>query len=298
MATSADDVLGALRGEAAVDSSGSFTLDQARAQATLQRFQLPSADHFLLPLVICAVTGKADSFSYFQHHRQRVVEISGLALGSEPLLELALLTAARKGGVKGASWNGCSGTFFQGASTQPLQDAPWERALVKTRLLFTLPGQTLLKVLRWVAGVGQARDPVAEVLKSYASYSPIPIRLNGRQINLERQGHWKHLTILNRPPLHLRPITSMRQVNLDQALPFAGYLGTGVGGGGVLVIVDGLLYPLDLPEAPEDFRAILWHSGLERDLSLLKLRENEKLHLFRRQLLELGRASCGPARPR
>lgn len=276
-----------------MDSSGAFTVDQARAQATLQRFQLPSADHFVLPLVLCAVAGKADSFSYFHQQGQRVVEIGGLALGSGPLLELALLTAVRRGGVEGFSWDGRSGTRFRASAREPLQEAPWEPGLVKTRLLFTFPSDRLVRLLRWVAGVGQASDPVAEVLKAYARYSPIPIRVNGRQINLERQGHWKHLTILNRPPLHLRPITSMRQVSLDKDVPFAGYLGTGVGGGGVLVIVDGLLYPLDLPEAPEDFRAIVWHSGLERDLSLLKLRENEELQLFRRQLLEICREACG-----
>lgn len=31
----------------------------------LQRFQLPSAHHYVLPLVACAVARGADSFAYF-----------------------------------------------------------------------------------------------------------------------------------------------------------------------------------------------------------------------------------------
>ncbi len=50
-----------------------------------------------------------------------------------------------------------------------------------------------------------------------------------------------------------------------------------MGGGGALETAD--LGP--------EFRAILWHPGLQRDLSLLKLVENGGLHIFRRQLKQI-----------
>lgn len=298
MATSADDYLGGLRGEAAVDSSGTFSLDLAKSRRTLQRFQLPSADHYILPLVVCAVAGGADSLSFYQQHRHRVVDMGGLTVDLAPggYLELALLTALRRGGTQasGATWNGSSGSALRVDPGQiritPLDHPPWDPPLVMTRLIFTPPNpleKRLLGVARWMAGMGPESDPTAELLKAYSRYSPVPIRLHGRQINLERQGHWKLLAVLNRPPLPLRPLTALRQLELQKDLPFAGYLGLGVGGGGVLLVVDGLLYPLELPHAPEDFRAILWHSGLQRDLSMLKLRENEELQNLRRQLAEI-----------
>lgn len=302
MAISADDYLDSLRGEAIADSSGSFSLDLEKARATLQRFQLPSPDHFVLPLVICAVAGGADSLSYYHHQQSVVVDLGGLAVRFEDrskaraYLELALLTALRRAGTKvvGASWDGSAGFEFQDAQRQlqirSLELPPWEQDQVRTRLILTPAdpvGRWLVGAARWLAGLGQESEPAAQLLKSYSRYSPVPIRLQGRQINLERQGHWKLLTILNQPPLNLRPLTSLRQLSVQQELPFAGYLGSGVDGGGVLVIVDGLLYPMTLPGMPEDFRAILWHSGLPRDLSLLNLSEGEELESFRRQILGL-----------
>lgn len=273
-----------------LDSAGAFTIDLERAQATLQRFQLDSAYHYILPLVACAVAGGADSLSVFSDHQRRIVDLGGLAVdlsGGGPALSYlhsALAAANRLADVFGETWNGQTGARFRMVGGQLrviplLQEGP-----VKTRIVLTptRPWENrLFGAARWLAGVGPAADPAAEILKAYTRYSPMPVRLNGCQLNLERQGHWKLLGVLNRPPLQLRPLTAMRQIALERDVPFAGYLGLGVGGGGGLVIVDGLLYPFELPG---ELRAILWHSGLQRDLSLLNLVKNEELAEFHQQL--------------
>lgn len=302
MATSADDYLGALQREAQVDSSGAFSVDLERARSTLQRFQLPSADHYVLPLVGCAVTGGADSLSFSCDQHRHIVDIGGLSIdfhAGGPVLNyllVALTTATRLAGREwfGETWDGRAGSQFSMKTGQlqvlPLTQSPWRPGSARTRLALTLPypwEDRLMGTARWLAGVGPASDPAAEVLKTYSRYCPVPLQLNSRQLNLERQGHWQQLVVLNRPPLQLRPLTAFRQTTLERDVPFAGYLGLGVGGGGMLVIVDGLLYTLKLPDAPPEFRAILWHSGLQRDLSLLQLVSNDELVKFRQQLSEI-----------
>ena len=303
LATSADDFLGSLQGEARIDSTGAFTIDLEQARAKLQRFQLPSADHYILPLVACAVVGGADSLSVFSDQHRRLVDLSGLAVELESggpasgYLHLGLATAGRLAGtdVYGEVWDGQAGCRFRVSQGQihkvSLSQPPWHGGAPKTRLVLSAahPWENRLAgAFRWLAGVGPARDLAGDLLKAYASYSPLPIRLNARQINLERQGHWRWLGTLNRPPLQLRPITALRHATLEREVPFSGYVGLGVGGGGVLVVVDGLLYSLEVPELPSEFRAILWHCGLQRDLSLLQLVENDELDRFRRQLSEVN----------
>lgn len=308
MATSADDYLGTLQGEAEIDSTGVFSIDLERAGATLQRFQLPSAYHYVLPLVACAVVGGAEGLSIFPARHSRVIDISGLAFdfqgGGAALgyLQLALATAARLADtqVLGESWDGRAGSRFRmwrgKLLYSPLVQPPWDGGLhQRTRLTLTpvqLWDRRLAGAARWLVGVGPASDPAAELLKAYSRYSPVPIRLDSRELNVVRQGHWKLLGVLNRPPLQLRPLTALRQIALEREVPFAGYLGQGVGGGGVLAIVDGLLYPVDLPGAHPEFRAIVWHSGLQRDLSLLKLVENDELQRFRQQLGQIVGEIC------
>ncbi|MBS2039214.1 hypothetical protein JST97_29795 [bacterium] len=285
-----------------LDSSGTFTLDRQRARDTLQRFQLPSAHHYVLPLVSCAVRGGADSLFYYRENQQHVVDIVSLALEPETpsevraFLELGLTTAERDPGqrISAASWDGQKGyelTVERGQLCfHPLQQPPWPNRSNKTRVVVSpmnLWPKRLAEAICWLAGVGRGSDPVARLIKDYSSYSPIPVRVQGSQINLERQGHWKQLGVLNSPPLHLRPIASLAQKTLSRQVPFSGYLGFGAGGGGALVVVDGLLYPLQFPEAPAEFRAILWHASLKRDLSLLKLVENQELQNFRIQLSEI-----------
>lgn len=260
----------------------------------MQRFQLPSPHHYVLPLVACAVAGGADSLSVYAEQHRRLVCLGGLGVDLESGYLQSALAAAQglaHTDVYGETWNGRSGSRFrvQGGRwlVTPL-DEP--QGSPRTRLVLTplYPWQDRISGgLRWLVGVGPASDPAGDLLKAYARYSPIPIRLNGRQLNLERQGHWKLLGTLNRPPLLLRPVTALRQVSVRREVPFAGYLGWGVGGGGALVVVDGLLYPLEVPGLPADFRAILWHSGLRRDLSLLKLVETEELAAFRETLGEI-----------
>ena len=293
VATSADDYLGSLQGEARIDSSGAFSLDLERSRDKLQRFQLPSAHHYVLPLVACAVARGADSFAYFCDERRRIVDLGGVAVELvDPYLQLALATAGRLSDtdVYGENWDGRTGLRFRVVQGQ-LRVLPLEiGGPTRTRLVLTSMHpwvNRLAGAVRWLAGVGPASEPAAELLKAYARYCPLPVRLNGRQLNLERQGHWKWLGVLNRPPLQLRPLTALRQTAHSHEVPFAGYLGLGVGGGGALVIVDGLLYPLEIPELGPEFRAILWHPGLQRDLSLLKLVENGGLHIFRRQLKQI-----------
>lgn len=316
MATSADDYLGSLRETASLESSGSFTLDTQKARETLQRFQLPSADHYLLPLVACAVSGGADSFSHYRKNQRWLSDLSGLAVDLESssqarsYLELALTTAARipEAIVSGASWDGEKGWQFglqRGQlSITPLSQAPWPNSTPQTRLGLQPPHPWLASLsgaVRWLAGLGPSPDRATQLLKAYARYSPLPIRLQGTQINLQRQGSWKLLALLNHPPLQLRPLGSLIQVSLQKDVSFSGYLGLGVGGGGALVVVDGLLYPLEIPEFPPDFRAVLWHKGLQRDLSLLKLVENQQLQQLRQELKELLQAittsQLGPRRP-
>lgn len=281
-----------------MDSSGTFTIDLERSRATLQRFQLASANHYVLPLVACAVAGGAESLSF----SRRGVDLEGLAVdlaGSSYLHSaLACLDRLVDVEVSGESWDGHTGSRFRLVRGQLEVTALAQASSVRTRLVLT-PTRALesrlLDAVRWVAGVGPARDPAEQLLRSYARYCPVPIRVNGRQFNLERQGHWKLLAVLNDPPLQLRPLGCLRQTRLVRDVPFAGYLGLGMGGGGALVIVDGLLYPLELPGAPADFRAILWHPDLQRDLSLLKLVKNEQLAEFCQQLGQIFaavRAGC------
>ncbi|MCW5872315.1 MAG: hypothetical protein KIS61_34005, partial [Candidatus Eremiobacteraeota bacterium] len=280
-------------------STGAFTLDLERSRATLQHFQLPSAYHYVLPLVACAVAGGADSLSIFSDQHRRIVDLDGLAVNLEgggavsSYLHAALAAAGRLAhtDVFGESRDGQAGFRFRLAGTQLLiSPLPEQQHSVRTRLILTPlhPWENrLFGAVRWLAGLGPAADPAAELLKAYSRYSSVPIRLNSRQLNLEWQGHWKLLGVLNRPPLQLRPQTALRQVTVCREVPFAGYLGLGVGGGGALVIVDGLLYPLDLPGASPEFRAILWHSALQRDLSMLRLVENQELERFRQTVVEI-----------
>lgn len=309
-----DEVVGALRQEASPDSAGVFTLDLQRARQKLQRFQLPSAHHYVLPMVACAVAGGASSVAYieFQHHY--MVELPGLAFdfaqcqaafaevgGSDALGYFTLAVQAAAGltgfNLVATTWTGQGGARIVMAGGRPqlsaLEERPWPEERKRTRLVLSpwlATGLKLDRFLRSLAGWPPAPDPALELLKAYCCYSPVPIHSSSRELTLTRQGRWRTLGVVNGQKLarRLPPLSVQRELPLaDPELPFAGYLGMGPGGGGVLVVVDGLLYPLPLEAPHPDFRAILWHSGLPRDLSLLKLVEGPALEEFRRQLLGL-----------
>lgn len=308
-----DEIVGALRQEGTSDSNGVFTLDLLKSAQKLQSFRLPSGYHYVLPMVGSAVLGGASSVSYLQSLDHNTLEIAGLAFDlsqcqaalAQPAgqdaagyLALAIQTALRlqlRYRVQAVTWNGESGVIIQSRKGKleatPLLTPPWDEQQKRTRLVLAarFPGNNLLDLCwRKLAGWPPARDPALELLQAYCCYSPVSIHTTARTLTLERQGRWSRLGVINAAQIPRKRPGSGIELNAD--VPFCGYLGWGPAGGGLLVIVDGLLYTVNLSsEIPEGetFRGILWHQNLPRDLSLLNLVQGPALQELEAQILSL-----------
>lgn len=308
-----DELLGGLGREATVESAGVFTLDRERALRTVQRFQLPGPQYCALAMVASAVVGGAKSVDYLHLHNRRTLNLNGLgfdfsqcdaALANDiqapslNYLTLALRSASRMTGqmVGAATWDGQSGALLKTVAGRlqatPLSEPPWEDWQARTRMdlapvtpWLAIAGRTV----RGLIGLPAEVDLVADVLKAYCCYSPVPVRVGGRELTITHQARWRVVTVVNgqRLPRVLKPLSVQSQLELEVDAPFCGYLGYGAGGGGLLVVVDGLLYTVDQVSPHSEFRGILWHQGLRRDLSLVQLVEDEALRLLREQVRAL-----------
>jgi len=159
------------------------------------------------------------------------------------------------------------------------------RSLVRPRRTWSEIGKGLAELL---SGLPLQDQEDLSLLRRYARYCPVPIVLQGQGFTLERQGRWDQVLTINPQRLKrtLKPLAGGEQRQQEADLPFYGYLGRSAQGGGLLVVVDGLIYPLAGPP-DEFFRGILWHDYLQRDLTLLNLVNDANLSQFTDQVAAL-----------
>ena len=317
MNSSLEGYLQSLSAEGEIDSEGVFTVDLSQGLNKMAQFQLPSPHHYVLRLVSVAALLKAKALDISGTSYQREFALEGEGFTAQEMrdlfasflsdssldcrvralrnLALAIYAAARLPGcvVSGNTWQGESGARWQleagRLSIQTLEQKSfrWIGTRVEVRLQRSL-GQLSKGLLQALSGYPLTTHEDIQLLRRYARYCQVPIILEGQNFTLERQGRWEKLLFVNQSRLlrHLKPLASGEQTQISLDYPFYGYLGKSPSGGGLMVVVDGLLYPVPQIEDPQ-FRGLLWHDHLQRDLTLLHLVQDDGLEQFLGQVRQL-----------
>lgn len=317
MSDPVESYLAQLQSEATTDSRGVFSVDLGRGLEKIGRFQLQSPHHAVLALVSCAVGLEGQRVEFFGQTEDRIFELSGAGFGHpemqrlfsaalageslegrrRALRNLALALQSSVSGpdliLSGTTSDGESGAKISIQGGQ-LTISPAPPANPHLNLHFRRPRpklQWLSNTARRWMGLPLPSTPDRQLMQRHCRFCQVPLRWENQDFNLAQQGRWEHLMVINpsRIRVPLKPLRVRQESRLEQDLPYFGYLGRAGEGGGLALIVDGVLCQHHFDPPDDRFRAILWHNGLRRDLSLETVVADESLGKFFEEISSLYR---------
>jgi hypothetical protein len=188
------------------DSAGAFTIDPRKAREKFREFGLGESHEYVCVLVSALIAGgatyldiEADSDDFIvtsdffasQHEMDQLFSLASGGHDSVHFFRLALglqaALALKPHKVELVCWNGSHGSRLElglgSLSVEPLEDAPWESGLVRSRLhVREKPG--LRVVGRFVRkAIAQEATPEQQLIKERCKLAPVSIKLNGALLN-------------------------------------------------------------------------------------------------------------------
>ena len=277
------------------DSEGTFTIDLESQRSKLERYRLPSANHFILCLLSAAVSSQASRFDVtpdgsdlhvsFDGHPFRRQELEKLdtflfqtSTESLRFRELAAaLHASRALGMHAVellSYKEGEGVFLlldqRGVRLEDLPEiSPFlDQRVTEMTIRFRSPLARLMGAPR-----GKAERAL---LERWGRFAPLRLFFGHDLLSIDRIRAWPiHIQIQGQA----RPSPNIRLAScpLETQHRWSGYIGFDHEPGGLLLISSGLRFQRPAPPAYPMAHAVIWVEGLEKDLSALQLLEDQAL---------------------
>jgi hypothetical protein len=282
-------------------SEGTFTVELSKAADKLQLYRLEDPSRYILSLLACANSAGADHLWIKKREHGILVSHDGKTVSGAELEELfqriSLGAAASETyltelgmAIQGAralhpdrvifeSGDGDSGSILilegktariQKLSGLPKREGVHMSATNRLSLQWRKPS-----ILSRVLG-RNVRQAEEQVIRRFGRFSPCKIHWNGVPLPSPVLGGWSFSERLDgENRLIPMELIGTQRLRTDNPGSFSGYLGFGSTPGAWLVINDGVRFQLSMPEtAPPTSRAIIFTTGLKKDLSGQKLVEN------------------------
>lgn len=290
--------LAELRAAGRHDSEGSFTVDLEAQRAKLERYRLPSANHFILPLLSAAVCSNANHFEVTPQGSNLRVHFDGLPFRRQELekldyylfqtspesqrfreLAVALHASRALGGqaVELLSFRDGEGVFLyfdkRGVKVEDLPAEPpfKDRRVTEMTIRFRSPLTRLL---------GAARGKTErQLLERFGRFAPLRLFFGPDLLSVDRVRGWP-LAAQFQGKARLNPNIRAAKTDLapiETSYDWSGYLGFDFQTGGLVLISSGLRFQLPPPAAYPLANGVLWVEGLEKDLSALQLLQDRHL---------------------
>lgn len=292
------DFLAELRAAGLHDSEGGFTVDLEAQRSKLERYRLPSAHHFVLPLLSAAVYSRASHFhltpegSALRVHfdgqpfrRQELEKLDHYLFQTTPEslrfreLAVALHASRALGGqaVELLSFRDGEGVFLfldkSGARVEALPaESPFpDRRVTEMTIRFRSP-------LARLRGAARGKAERA-LLERFGRFAPLRLFFGPDLLSVDRVRGWP-LSAELQGAARISPNVRLARTDLSPVATtqrWSGYLGFDFQPGGLLLISSGLRFQLPPPEAYPLASGVLWVEGLEKDLSALQLLQDRGL---------------------